>query len=247
MGWRGTLLRAAALMALALPAAATPPNIITGASYEEPTTRYNHGILGDAVEWGTLRLTVDMCQGCDTTQIRDFVLKLPDNRVFEDIAPRLVPLDDEAGPAAMVVETDVQFGARLALYTEAGLYAATSFIGRSNRWLAPIGAADLDGDGRIEYAYVDRPHLAKTIRIWRMQDGKLTPVADLPGFTNHAIGEDNIAGGIRDCGDGPEMIVVDANWRNVYAVQFRDGEFTTEVLFPHKNRGSFKRAMDCTS
>jgi hypothetical protein len=47
------------------------------------------------------------------------------------------------------------------------LLAATPHIGSANRWLAPIGAADLDGDGRVEIAYVDRPHLARTLRIWR--------------------------------------------------------------------------------
>ena len=37
--------------------------------------------------------------------------------------------------------------------------------------LAPLGAADLDGDGKIELAYIDRPHLAKILRIWRFDDG----------------------------------------------------------------------------
>ncbi|MEE9428376.1 MAG: VCBS repeat-containing protein, partial [Paracoccaceae bacterium] len=227
------------------PASATPPNIITKAAYEDPTTRYDHGILGDAIEWGTLRLTVDMCQGCETSQIRDFTIRLPESRVFEDFSPRLVPLDDEAGPAAMVVETDLKLGARLALYDESGLIAATPFIGRTHRWLAPIGAADLDGDGSIEYAYVDRPHLAKTIRIWRLENGALVNVTDLPGFTNHRIGEDNIAGGIRNCGQGPEMIVVDANWQSIIAVSHTGAGYSAQILGPHKNRRSFARALEC--
>ena len=43
-------------------------------------------------------------------------------------------------------------GARLAIYDETGLVSATPYIGRSNRWLAPLGAGDLDGDGNIELA-----------------------------------------------------------------------------------------------
>ncbi|MEE9388026.1 MAG: VCBS repeat-containing protein [Paracoccaceae bacterium] len=245
MGWRRFALGVATLVALAAPAFATPPNIITGADYEDPTTRYDHGILGDAIEWGSLRLSVDMCQGCETSQLRDFIIRLPENRVFEDIAPRLVPLDDAAGPAVMVVETDLKLGARLALYDESGLIAATPFIGRTHRWLAPIGAADLDGDGQIEYAYVDRPHLARTIRIWRLQNGALVNVIDLPGFTNHHIGEDNIAGGIRDCGAGPEMIVVDANWQNIIAISHSHPGYSAQILGAHKNRRSFARALNC--
>ncbi len=245
MGWRGLCVLGMALLALAAPASATPPNIITKAEFIEPTDRYDHGVLGDAIEWGALRLTVDMCQGCEGKQIRKFVIRLPETRVFEDIAPRLVPLDNWASPGVMVVEADLKLGARLALYDEGGLIAATPYIGRSHRWLAPIGAADLDGDGRIEYAYVDRPHLAKTIRIWRLENGALKPVADLPGFTNHRIGEDTIAGGIRDCGNGPEMIVADAGWQNIIAITHAGNRFTARVLGPHENRRSFARAMDC--
>lgn len=234
-----------AILALTGAAQATPPNVIIKAQYEDPTERYDHGILGDAIEWGTLRMTVDQCFGCETKMVRDFVIRLPETRVFEDTAPRLVPLDDEAGPGVMVVETDLARGARLAIYTEAGLYAATPFIGRTHRWLAPIGAADLDGDGRIEYAYVDRPHLARTIRVWRIEDGVMKLVAEQSGFTNHRIGEDNIAGGIRDCGLGLEMIVADADWRNVMAVQLRADGFSARTIGSHKGRSSFRRALDC--
>lgn len=232
---------------LVAPAWATPPNIIVKAGYEEPTDRYGHGILGDAIEWGALRLTVDQCSGCETAMKRDFVIRLPKSRVFEDITPRLVPLADRAGPAAMVVETDLNLGARLALYDEGGLIAATPFIGRTHRWLAPIGAADLDGDGDIEYAYVDRPHLAKTVRIWRYVPGdtRLHLVAERAGYTNHRIGESEISGGLRTCDRGPEMIVADANWTTVVALSMAGGVVQARPLMPFQGAGSFRRALAC--
>ena len=242
MAPRGLAL-AAAFTALATSAPAE--NIITKATYEDPTTRYDHAIFGDAIEWGTLRMTINQCPDCNTPQLANVILRLPETRVFEDFTPRLVPLDNTQGPAVMVVETDLALGARLALYNETRLIAATPFIGRTHRWLAPIGAADLDGDGHIEYAYIDRPHLAQTIRIWRLQDGALHLVNELPGVTNHRIGEDNIAGGIRDCGNGPEMIVADANWRNILAVRLSATGFTTQTLGRHAGRQSFRRAMNC--
>jgi hypothetical protein len=226
-------------------ALAAQPNVIIKAEYGEPTDRYDHGILGDAIEWGALVLTVDQCVGCDASKFRKFTIRLPESRVFEDIAPRLVDVDGDETPEAMVVETDLRRGARLAIYDEGGLVAATPFIGRTHRWLAPIGAADLDGDGFVEIAYVDRPHLAKTIRIWRFIDGALQLAGDLPGYTNHRIGEDNIAGGIRDCGNGPEMIVADANWRDVTAISFQDATFATKKLHPHQSRASFVAVMNC--
>jgi len=244
---RSALVATAALLALALPALATPPNIITDARYEDPTTRYGHGILGEGGEFGTLRMTVDQCLDCDTAQIRDFVIRLPQNRVFEDVAPRLINLFAGISPSVMVVESDLEFGARLAVYDESGLVTATPFIGLRNRWLAPLGAVDLDGDGSVEIAYVEKPHLTKVIRVWRFDEAtrELSLAGELPGFTNHRIGEEDIAGGIRDCGQGPEMIVADANWQDIYAVTFSADTLTPRKLGPHKGRRSFARAMDC--
>ncbi|MGB5556858.1 MAG: VCBS repeat-containing protein [Paracoccaceae bacterium] len=210
---------------------------ITTARYTDPTPRYDHGILGDAIEWGALEMTSD--------QGRRLRVTLPDTRVFEDTEPRVVDLDGDGAAEVITVETDLAKGARLVIYGPKGLIAATPHIGATHRWLAPIGAADLDGDGFTELAYVDRPHLAKTIRVWRFRNAALTHVADLPGFTNHRIGEDNIAGGIRTCTGPPEMIVADANWSQIHAVTYTNGRFQARALGPHQNRASFAAAMAC--
>ncbi|WP_245696207.1 VCBS repeat-containing protein [Alloyangia pacifica] len=148
------------------------------------------------------------------------LLRLPKTRVFEDIAPRVLPLP-EGGWAALVVESDLAKGARLALYSRAGLLAATDFIGQPHRWLAPLGGADLDGDGALELAYVDRPHLAKTLRVVRYHPGDphLREVAAQPGLTNHRIGWDFIAGGLRDCGDGPEIVLADGSFSRLVSAR----------------------------
>lgn len=228
-----------------LAAGATPPNLILEARYEEPTDRYDHGILGDGIEWGALRLVVDQCLDCETRQVREYLIRLPEIRVFEDVAPRLVDLDQDGFPYVMVVESDASQGARLALYSEAGLVAATPFIGQRNRWLAPLGAADLDGDGTMEVAYVDRPHLAKTLRIWRWTGAALEELAAFPGVTNHRIGERDIAGGIRDCGDQPEMVLARADWSRLVGLRFDGKDFAQRDLGPHRDRGSFAQAMQC--
>lgn len=210
---------------------------VVAADYAEPTTRYDHAILGDAVEWGALRLT--LASG------KSVLLRLPSTRVFEDLAPRLVDLDGDGAPEVIAIETDLSLGARLSVYGQAGLIAATPYIGRTHRWLAPIGAADLDGDGRVEIAYIDRPHLAKTLRIWRFEDGALTHVADQPGLTNHRIGWDFIPGGVRDCGEGPELITADANWSNVTVSRLEGGQVTSRALAPYSAK-AVERALICT-
>ena len=232
--------------------AATPAlsETIVSAQYAGPTDRYTHGVLGDAIEWSVLEIKTDNRSSnglaVETAQ-REWIyeIRLPLDRVFEDVAPRLADLDGDGTPEVIVVETEVNTGAQLAIYDETGKIAATPHIGTRNRWLAPIGAADLDGDGHVEIAYIDRPHLAKTLRVWRFQDNELTEIATVAGLTNHRIGEVDIAGGIRDCGQGPEMITADANWTQIIVTRLVDGQLQATPIGPHKGRVSFERALSC--
>nr|WP_217355802.1 VCBS repeat-containing protein [Ruegeria arenilitoris] len=209
---------------------------IATARYTDPTTRYPHGVLGDQIEWGSIELTLS------DGKRRSFTL--PDHLVFEDLAPRVIDVTGDGLPEVIAVESDARQGARLALYGPQGRMAATPHIGTRFRWLAPVGAADLNGDGIIEIAYVDRPHLAKTLRIWRFSDGRLTEIAALPGLTNHRIGEDFISGGLRTCNGQPELIVASADWRRIIAVRY-DGGWQTQDLGPLKNRQALMGALNC--
>ena len=227
--WPGLL--SGALLGL-MPLAATAE--IVSASYAEPTQRYQHGVFGETEEWG------DLAFGLSDGQT--MILRLPETRVFEDIAPRLVDVDGDGAPEMSVVETDLSLGARLAIYDEAGLVAATPFIGQTHRWLAPIGVADLDGDGLVELAYIDRPHLARLLRVWRFQDGTLVEVAQAEGLTNHRLGDPAISGGLRDCGAGPEMITADARWSRLVASRLVGGRIESRFVAEGVD---FAAALDC--
>ena len=227
---------AALALALCLPAAAVAEGVVA-ARYADPTDRYPHAVLGDAIEYGTLEM--------DTDRGRTIRLILPGERVFEDTEPRVMDLDGDGAGEVIAVEADQARGARLAVYGPGGVIAATPFIGRRFRWMGAVGAADLDGDGVTEIALVDRPHLVRTLRVYRFAPGTLEAAASLGGVTNHRIGERDIAGGIRDCGRGPEMIVADAGWREVLAVTFDGSGLTARTLIPHVDRASFATVMAC--
>lgn len=207
------------------------------ARYSEPTTRYAHGILGDAIEFGALEIVTDAGKAK--------TLRLPETRVFEDLAPRLVDVDLDGDAEVIVIESSATQGARLAIYDETGLGAATPYIGRSNRWLAPLGAADLDGDGAIEIAYIDRPHLAKTLRIWRFANGKLTHVADQSGLTNHRIGEDFISGGVVACEGIPQIVSANADWSRIMISELQGGKITSRDGGAYSNAKLKARATTC--
>lgn len=242
--------------ALAMWPALAAAQTIDSAEFVDPTTRYDHGILGDAVEWGGLEI-VTKGGAADTGLTlrgltnKTWLIDLPEEQVFEDFHPRLWDVTGDRFPEVVVIETHRGFGARLLIFgvNDRGKpeeIASTPYIGQTHRWLAPIGAADLDGDGAIEIAYIDRPHLAKTLRIWRYQDGALIHVVDVPGLTNHRIGEDNIAGGIRDCGHGPEMITANADWTRIMATTFASGRAQSRDIGPHAGRASFAAALNCS-
>ncbi|MCV6586099.1 MAG: FG-GAP-like repeat-containing protein [Marinibacterium sp.] len=209
---------------------------ISGAAFEQPTTRYPHGVLGDAIEYAALR--VDGPDGSAT-------FELPRDLVFEDLAPRLWDVDGDGAPEVVVVESHVHKGARLAIYGSRGRLAATPFIGTRFRWLAPVGAADLDGDGHTEIAYIDRPHLARILRIWRFRDGGLEPVAQAGGLSNHRIGEDFISGGVRDCGAGLELITADGTWSQIMSSRLVGGRIEIAALGPLRSASDFDDALRC--
>lgn len=231
----------AALVALILGSGSALADTITAAGFAEPTARYTHGVLGDAVEWGALEIQTLTPEGQPLTQR----FRLPKDHVFEDLAPRLADVTGDGLPEVIVVETDMAQGAALAIYDTSGKLTETPHIGQTNRWLAPIGAADLDGDGHIEIAYIDRPHLAKTLRIWRYADGTLREIATAPGLTNHKIGWDFIAGGIRFCGSAPQMITANANWSRIIATQFDGSTIQTHDLGAYTGPQSLSDKLTC--
>ncbi|MEZ5912590.1 MAG: VCBS repeat-containing protein [Paracoccaceae bacterium] len=208
---------AAAALLCAVAAAALADPVIRTARFDSPVARYGHDILGQTPEWGALRLGLADCADCPVTSER--LLRLPRTAIFEDLAPRLADLDGDGAPEVVVVETRLDAGARLAVFSADGLLAATPYIGRKHRWLAPAAIADLDGDGAVEIAYVDRPHLARVLRIWRYRAGALQPVTEVAGLTNHRIGDAFISGGLRACpGQRPEVVLTDPDWSRILAV-----------------------------
>ena len=245
---RRALLALCAAIALVAPlsaGAAEDTRDVLSAQYAEPTARYPHGVLGDDLEWGALVLRVDRCPACARPDPHDVLIRLSETRVFEDLAPRVIDLDFDGLREVVVIESDTSLGARLAVYGPEGLITATPFIGRTFRWLAPLGAADLDGDGVTELAYIDRPHLARTLRVWRYENRALTEIASLPGLTNHRIGQAFISGGIRTCAGVPEIITADADWRQIMATRLQNGALRTRGIARFQGPQSLDNAMNC--
>lgn len=214
-----------------------------------PEQSYGHNILGDTQEWANLSLEWGpVADPSFTGDAPLLIMRLAAGSIFEDVAPRIIELNDDPLPEVLVVNSQTGQGARLLILDvnpDGVSSIAGPFIGQQNRWYAPLGVRDLDGDGRVEVAWIDRPHLARVLRIAQVQGSRLVEVDALDGLTNHRIGEDDIAGGIRDCGQGAEMIVATANWSQLVAVRWDGAAFERSVLGRDTSRAAFASAMAC--
>ncbi|PWJ18214.1 FG-GAP-like repeat-containing protein [Jannaschia seohaensis] len=234
---------AAAVPGSLIQAPGDDPAAIHSAWYEGLSDVYAHGVLGDALEPTRLHaLSAESSAACG------MAVEAGAGFVFEDIAPRLADVDGDGRPEVIAVRSRFDAGAQLIVYAarDGALIplATTPHIGQRNRWLAPAAAADLDGDGAVEIAYVDRPHLARTLRVWRYGAGALREVGSLPGVTNHRIGEPVISGGLRVCGAGPEIVLASADWSRLLAVRFDGNRFATADLGPW-SAAAAREALSC--
>lgn len=214
---------------------------ISAAWLAAPTDRYPHGVLGDLIEGGTLAVI-------DDTGIEQRVV-LPVDRVFEDLTPRIADVTGNGRNDVVVVESQAETGASLAVYSMNGdklsKIAATPHIGLPSRWLAPAGIADFDDDGVADVAYVETPHLGGTLRFWSFRGGRERLLASAPGFSNHRIGEPFISGGLRDCGAGPELVLPDFAWRRTLTVRVTYGAVESSVYAADTSAETLARALNC--
>jgi hypothetical protein len=190
----------------------------------DATRRYGHGVLGDAIEAGALRVR--------TAAGQTLRYVLADEYVFEDLEPRLADIDGDGTDEVLLVRSHETHGAAAVLLGIRGgklvLVAESDEIGLANRWLNPVGIADFDGDGANEVAVIETPHIGGRLLLFERDGRKLREVARRPGYSTHVIGSTVLAmASIFDVdGDGVSDIMLPRqDLRALETVSFAKGNF----------------------
>jgi hypothetical protein len=158
---------------------------IARAWFAEPTARYDHAVLGDAIEAGAL--VIEKKDG------KRQIVRLGADAVFEDLEPRLADIDGDGRDEIIVVKSYLKRGSAIAVIAERNgkydIVAETPPVGQPHGWLNPAGIGDFNGDGKMDIALVRMPHVLGTLELWTWgTDRRLRKTAEMTDTTNHVAG-----------------------------------------------------------
>lgn len=156
-----------------------------------PTTRYGHGVLGDAIEAASITLIETQPEA-----LIELTILIPEPRVVEGIAPIWTDWDGDGRREIIVTLSDADDGAQIVMFDESGnQIAAGPAIGQGLRWRHQIAVAPFGPDGEMELASVLTPHIGGVVEFYQWQKDRrqgLQIVARLSGYTSHVIGSRNL-------------------------------------------------------
>ena len=157
---------------------------IRQAWFARPTQRYAHGVLGDAIEAGSLVVVTSSGNRMETV--------LPDDQVFEDITPRIADLDVDGTNEVIAIRSSTGGGAAVAIYGLVNgalqLRGAGTENGRPNRWLNIAGLVP-HPDGGLTLYGVRTPHIGGKLFSLDFRNGTISERNDIAtDVSNHIIG-----------------------------------------------------------
>ncbi|HET7269654.1 MAG TPA: hypothetical protein VFI90_01085 [Rubrobacter sp.] len=187
----------------------------------DPTTRYIHGVLGDAFEAGSITILEDGREGY-TMGGR---IEPESGGFFETLAPLWFRPGGDEEELLAVTESTERMGSRISVYSPGGsLVAAGPFVGEPQRWRHLIAAGPFGPEGEVEIAAVRTPHVGGQVEFYRLNrdEGTLEIAASGGHYLSHTIYSRNLdaarAGDLD--GDGRwELLLPTSSYKAIEAVR----------------------------
>ncbi|MEY4295855.1 MAG: hypothetical protein RLY82_1543 [Pseudomonadota bacterium] len=192
---------------------------IQAAWLTSPTMRYPHRSLGSTMHAGSV--TVQLNSG------KTAVYELPISRVFEDLSPRLVDLDNDGKDELVLIESDALRGSSVVvLGLRAGKLielARSPPTGSTFRWLNIVGTADFDDNGKMDIAAITTPHIGGTLKLYHYRPPQLVAYASNMDVSNHIMGstEQQMAVIVQLPQTRPTIIVPDMSLKALHALRWQ--------------------------
>lgn len=154
----------------------------------QPTERYGHGVLGDAIEAAAVALIET-----EPEPTVSLTIPIPEPMVIEGIAPLWADITGDGRREIIVTLSNEGQGAQIVVYNEDGARMASGpAIGRGFRWRHQLAVAPFGPDGELELVDVLTPHIGGVVEYYRLDGNELKIVAQTPGYTSHVIGTRNL-------------------------------------------------------
>jgi hypothetical protein len=157
----------------------------------DPTTRYIHGVLGDAFEAGSITVLETGREGY-TVSGR---IEPESGGFFETLAPLWFRPGRGEEELLAVTESTERMGSRISVYSPDGsLVAAGPFVGEPQRWRHLIAAGPFGPGGEVEIAAVRTPHVGGPVEFYRLsrEKGTLKLAASGGKYLSHTIYSRNL-------------------------------------------------------
>jgi hypothetical protein len=177
---------------------------ILQAWFARPTRRYAHGVLGDAIEAGSLLVITSSGSRLEAI--------LSEDQVFEDITPRIADLDGDGSNEVIAIRSSTGGGAAVAIFgladTGLTLLGASSENGRANRWLNIAGLVPRPDGGLTLYG-VRTPHIGGRLFSLNFRNGTVSERNDIASdVSNHIIGSRELGmSAVGTFGDRVELVL----------------------------------------
>jgi hypothetical protein len=162
---------------------------------------------------------------------------LPLHRVFEDLQPRLIDIDQDGKDELILIESDALQGAALVVFGLRGdslvELARSPHAGSTFRWLNFVGASDFEGrlDGKLDLAAVITPHIGGVLTLYRYQPPHLVPFAKALDVSNHKMGSPEqalssiVPSSMASKNQPPTIVVPDMSLRALHALRWQAGKW----------------------